>query len=51
MFGFRLSSDFGSAGERFPRESQSYMTDLRRVGWGFSTFLWMEDFKGMLSKG
>ena len=23
---------FGLAGERFPRESQSYMTDLRRVG-------------------
>ena len=41
---------FGLAGERFPRESQSYMTDLRRVGRGFLDLLWMEDFKGMLSK-
>ena len=24
---------FGLAGERFPRESQSCMTDLRRIGW------------------
>ena len=33
---------FGLAGERFPRESQSCMTDLRRIGWGFLAFLWMD---------
>ena len=49
MVGFGLSSDLGLAGERFPRESQGYMTDLRRIGWGLLAFLWMEDFKGMLS--
>ena len=27
-----LSSDIGLAGKRFPRESQSCMTDLRRIG-------------------
>ena len=30
---------FGLAGERFPRESQSCMTDLRRIGWRCSAFL------------
>ena len=30
---------FGLAGERFPRESQSYMTDLRRIGWRWLAFL------------
>ena len=50
MVGFGLSLDFGLADERFPRESQSCMTDLRRIGWIFLAFLWMEDFKGMLSK-
>ena len=29
---------FGLAGERFPRESQSYMTDLRRIGLGVAGF-------------
>ena len=33
---------FGLAGERFPRESQSFMTDLRRFGWGLLAFLWMD---------
>lgn len=27
-----LSSDFGLADERFPRESQSCMINLRRIG-------------------
>ena len=30
---------FGLAGERFPRESQSCMTDLRRIGWRLLAFL------------
>ena len=29
----------GLVGERFPRESQSFMTDLRRIGWRFLDFL------------
>ena len=33
---------FGLAGERFPRESQSCMTDLRRIGWRVLAFLWMD---------
>ena len=33
---------FGLVGARFPRESQSYMTDLRRFGWGLLAFLWMD---------
>jgi hypothetical protein len=28
----------GLAGERFPKESQSCMTDLRRIGWRFLDF-------------
>ena len=50
MVGFGLSSEFGLVLQRFPRGSQSCMTDLRRIGWRFLAFLWMEDFKGMLSK-
>ena len=50
MVGFGLSTNFGLVDEGFPRESQSCMTDLRRIGWRFLAFLWMEDFKGMLSK-
>ena len=41
---------FGLAGEIFLRESQSYMIDLRRIGWIFLAFLGMEGLKGMLSK-
>ena len=33
---------FGLAGERFPRESQSCMTDLRRIGWRVLALLWMD---------
>ena len=50
MFGFGLSSNSGLGLQRFPRESQSCMTNLRRIGWGFLDFLGMGDFKGMLSK-
>ena len=45
MVGFGLSSDFGLGLQRFSKESQGCMTNLRKIGWGF------EDFKGMLSRG
>ena len=33
MFGFGLSLDLDWLVKDFPRESQSCMTDLRRIGW------------------
>ena len=51
MVGIWIKLRVGLSGERFPRESQSSMTDIRRIGWEFLVFLWREDFKGMLLKG
>ena len=38
MVGFGLSSDFGLGLQRFPRESQSCMTNRRKIGLGILGF-------------